>query len=90
MGQHSDEPAGSPAQLAASGRIDVHAHFVPSEWRDVPAAVAPLFRGFTSWSSLIQALASNPLLQPGDLEMIQRHNALQLFPRLRRPGAAAG
>ncbi len=40
--------------------------------------------------SLIQALASNPLLQPGDLEMIQRRNALQLFPRLRRPGAAAG
>jgi 6-methylsalicylate decarboxylase len=39
---------------------------------------------------LIQGLASNPLLQPDDLEMIQRRNALQLFPRLRRPGAKAG
>jgi 6-methylsalicylate decarboxylase len=38
---------------------------------------------------LIQALIDNPLLQPG-LEMIQRRNALQIFPRLRRPGAAAG
>jgi 6-methylsalicylate decarboxylase len=48
--QHSGEPHRSPAQLAASGRIDVHAHFVPPGWRDVPAAAAPLFRGFTSWS----------------------------------------
>jgi predicted TIM-barrel fold metal-dependent hydrolase len=35
--------------------------------------------------SLTQALAENPLLQPCDLEMIHRHNALQLFPRLRQP-----
>lgn len=34
---------------------------------------------------LIQGLASNPLLQPADLEMIERPNALQLFPRLRQP-----
>src|SRR5262249_19222981 len=40
--------------------------------------------------SLIQALAGNPLLKAGGLEMIWRRNALQLFPRLRRPGAAAG
>ena len=31
---------------------------------------------------LIQTLADNPLLKPRDLEMIQRHNALALFPRL--------
>ena len=35
--------------------------------------------------SLIQALAGNPLLKAGDLEMIQRRNALQLFPRLGQP-----
>lgn len=34
--------------------------------------------------SLTQALAENPLLKPDDLELIQRDNALQLFPRLRR------
>lgn len=39
--------------------------------------------------SLIQALADNPLLNPRDLDRIQRHNALQLFPRLRRPSPAA-
>jgi 6-methylsalicylate decarboxylase len=48
--QHSAEPAGNPAQVAASGRIDVHAHCVPPEWHEVPAAAAPLFQGFTSWS----------------------------------------
>ena len=36
--------------MASSGRIDVHAHCVPPEWQAVPAASAPLFRGFTSWS----------------------------------------
>ena len=40
--------------------------------------------------SLIQALVGNPLLKAGDLEMIQRRNALQLFPRLGQPRAAAG
>ena len=35
-------------------------------------------------------LAGNPLLKAGDLEMIQRRNALQLFPRLGQPRAAAG
>jgi 6-methylsalicylate decarboxylase len=39
---------------------------------------------------LIQALAGNPLLKAGDLEMIQRRNALQLFPRLGQARAAAG
>jgi 6-methylsalicylate decarboxylase len=39
--------------------------------------------------NLIQTLADNPLLQPRDLEMIQRHNALALFPRLQRPSPAA-
>jgi hypothetical protein len=34
---------------------------------------------------LIQGLASNPLLKPADLKMIERRNALQLFPRLRHP-----
>jgi predicted TIM-barrel fold metal-dependent hydrolase len=34
--------------------------------------------------TLIEALVDNPLLQPGQLEMIQRDNALRLFPRLRR------
>jgi predicted TIM-barrel fold metal-dependent hydrolase len=49
--QHSDdEPARNPARVASSGRIDVHAHCVPPEWHEVPAAAAPLFRGFTSWS----------------------------------------
>ena len=38
---------------------------------------------------LTQALDDNPLLQPRDLEMIQRENALRLFPRLRRPSPAA-
>ena len=38
--------------------------------------------------SLIQALVDNPLLQPRALEAIQRHNALQLFPRLRQPSLA--
>jgi hypothetical protein len=32
---------------------------------------------------LIQTLTENPLLQPNDLDMIQRNNALQLFARLR-------
>ncbi len=50
MEQHSDEPARSPARVAASGRIDVHAHYVPPNWREVPAAAAPLLRGFASWS----------------------------------------
>jgi predicted TIM-barrel fold metal-dependent hydrolase len=59
--QHSDEPARNPAQVTASGRIDVHAHYVPPEWREVPAAAAPLFRGFTSWSI------------PSALEMMDRH-----------------
>jgi 6-methylsalicylate decarboxylase len=48
--QHSDEPATSTVQLATSGRIDVHAHLVPPNWREVPAAAAPLLRGFASWS----------------------------------------
>ncbi len=39
--------------------------------------------------SLTQALADNPLLQPSALKVIRRHNALQLFPRLRRPNPAA-
>jgi 6-methylsalicylate decarboxylase len=39
--------------------------------------------------SLTRALVDNPLLQPRDLEMIQRHNALQLFPRLGLPSLAA-
>lgn len=39
---------------------------------------------------LIQGLTGNPLLQPGDLEMIGRRNALQLFPRLRHPAPATG
>lgn len=38
--------------------------------------------------SLIQVLDSNPLLQPDDRAKIERHNALELFPRL-RPGAVA-
>lgn len=40
-----------PAEPACSGRIDVHAHCVPSEWQAVPAASAPIFRGFTAWSA---------------------------------------
>jgi 6-methylsalicylate decarboxylase len=36
--------------VAASGRIDVHTHYVPPNWREVPAAAAPLLRGFGSWS----------------------------------------
>ncbi len=50
MEPHSDEPAVNPAQVAASGRVDVHAHLVPPQWHDVPAAAAPLLRGFASWS----------------------------------------
>ena len=38
---------------------------------------------------LIQVLGGNPLLHPGDRARIERHNALELFPRL-RPGATAG
>jgi hypothetical protein len=33
--QHSDEPATGTVQLATSGRIDVHAHLVPPNWREV-------------------------------------------------------
>jgi hypothetical protein len=47
MEQHSDEAAGSPEQVASHGRIGMHAHYVPMEWREVPAVTAPLFRGFT-------------------------------------------
>jgi predicted TIM-barrel fold metal-dependent hydrolase len=47
---YPDEAAGNSAQAISSGRIDVHAHFVPPEWHELPAAAAPLFRGFTSWS----------------------------------------
>jgi predicted TIM-barrel fold metal-dependent hydrolase len=36
--------------------------------------------------NLIQVLGSNPLLQPGDRARIERHNAMELFPRL-QPGA---
>jgi len=39
--------------------------------------------------SLIQVLDGNPLLHPDDRARIERHNALELFPRL-RPGTAAG
>jgi 6-methylsalicylate decarboxylase len=48
--QHPDEPARNPAEVASPGRIDVHTHCVPPQWHEVPAASAPLFRGFTSWS----------------------------------------
>ena len=37
--------------------------------------------------NLIQVLGGNPLLQPDDRARIERHNAMELFPRL-RPGAA--
>jgi 6-methylsalicylate decarboxylase len=40
--------------------------------------------------SLIQALAGNPLLNGGGLEMIQRRNALRLFPRPGQARATAG
>lgn len=36
--------------------------------------------------ALIHVLGGNPLLQPGDRARIERHNAMELFPRL-RPGA---
>ena len=49
MAQH--EPGlGSGAHIA-SGRIDVHAHYVPAELQaSLPAA--PIFRGFASWEPL--------------------------------------
>jgi predicted TIM-barrel fold metal-dependent hydrolase len=40
--------------------------------------------------SLIHTLLANPLLQPGDLARIERQNALDLFPRLRRSAAVRG
>ena len=46
----SDETAGNSALMISSGRIDVHAHFVPPEWHELPAAGSPLLRGLTSWS----------------------------------------
>jgi predicted TIM-barrel fold metal-dependent hydrolase len=50
MGSHSDEAAGNSALEPSSALIDVHAHYVPPEWHAMPAAAAPLFRGFSSWS----------------------------------------
>ena len=50
MELYSDEVDGDSALMISSGRIDVHAHFVPPEWHELPAAGAPLLRGFTSWS----------------------------------------
>ena len=50
MGSHSDEAAGNSALDPSSALIDVHAHYVPSGWHAMPAAAAPLLRGFSSWS----------------------------------------
>lgn len=50
MEERTHEPISRPAVVASSGRIDVHAHCVPSEWHTAPAASAPPFRGFTDWS----------------------------------------
>ena len=50
MEPYSDEAAGNSAQVISSGRIDVHAHYVPPEWREMPAAAAPPLRGFSLWS----------------------------------------
>jgi 6-methylsalicylate decarboxylase len=158
MAQHEPGP-GSGGQVA-SGRIDVHAHYVPAELQaSLPSA--PIFRGFAAWEpqaalemmdrqgiatailsmvlwtamfaaeddaaaarrvarssneaaaeairthpgrfggfarlplpgvdeadvqNLIQVLGGNPLLQPDERARIERHNAMELFPRL-RPGA---
>ena len=49
---------------------------------DFPALFEEEVQGLT------QALEDNPLLRPSDLEMIKRHNALRLFPRLRHPSPA--
>jgi predicted TIM-barrel fold metal-dependent hydrolase len=46
MGQH--EPGLASGGQLPSGRIDVHAHYVPAELQaSVPAA--PIFRGFATW-----------------------------------------
>ncbi len=50
MEPYSNEAAGDSALMISSGRIDVHAHFVPPEWHELPAAGSPLLRGFASWS----------------------------------------
>src|SRR5215475_9353063 len=50
MSHHTSKAASQPAELASSGRVDVHAHCVPPEFYAVPAASAPLFRGFTNWN----------------------------------------
>jgi hypothetical protein len=46
MAQH--EPGLASGGQVASGRIDVHAHYVPAELQaSLPAA--PIFRGFATW-----------------------------------------
>jgi len=50
MQERTDEPVSYPADVAFPGRIDVHAHCVPAEWQAIPAASAPLLRGFAAWS----------------------------------------
>ena len=50
MGSHSDEEAGNAALEPSPALIDVHAHYVPPHWHAMPAAAAPLLRGFSSWS----------------------------------------
>jgi hypothetical protein len=50
MEERTHQPLNHPAEAASSGRIDVHAHCVPPEWKALPVASAPLFRGFRDWS----------------------------------------
>ena len=48
--ERTHDAPGHPAQVAASGRIDVHTHLVPPEWQAIPGSSAPLLQGFTAWS----------------------------------------
>jgi 6-methylsalicylate decarboxylase len=50
MEARTHQPLNHPAEVASSGRIDVHAHCVPPDWKALPVASAPLFRGFRDWS----------------------------------------
>ena len=48
MGQRTGEPGINRAEVA-SGRIDVHAHYVPKQLQEVVSSVPSAPRGFASW-----------------------------------------
>ena len=48
MEKHTAEPSTMGAK-AASGRIDVHAHYLPTRQRAALASAPPIYRGFVNW-----------------------------------------